>query len=209
MREKKNKNDTQKTVKNNKKNSKELEEEIEEVISEKKDRTASVDKNNKNIEIDSEKLDIIEEEIKDNKEKFKNKKIKSETLDNFKDNPRYKLMFKNALIVIFYIVYFCLLILGKDRIPTIEFIRDLRIIILLDVIVSIILLEISLKKDSGDIFMYGIEMIFIGGFTLFILEYYLRQDINLNIWVSIIIGIIVLYYIIKCLVLSKKKKANN
>ena len=209
MREKNNKNDTQKTVKNNKKNSKELEKEIEEVISEKGDRPASVDKNNKNIEIDSEKLDIIEEEIKDNKEKIKTKRTKNETVDSFNDNPKYKLIFKNALIVIFYIVYFGILVLGKDRIPTIEFIRDLRIIILIDVIVSIVLLEVSLKKDNGDIFIYGIEMIFVGGFTLFILEFFARQDPNLNIWISIIVGFIVLYYIIKCLVLSRKKKFSN
>ena len=52
-------------------------------------------------------------------------------------------------------------------------------------------------------------MIIIGGFTVFIIDLFAKQNTNINIWIASIIGVIAVYYIIKCIILIKKEKKNN
>ena len=95
---------------------------------------------------------------------------------------------------------------GKGKISTIDYIRILKTIIAIDVLVSIVLFEISMKKDNIEIGIHGLEMIFVGGFTVYILELFNTQNNNINIYFSIFIGITVIYYIVKSIILAIKKK---
>ncbi|MBR3134390.1 MAG: hypothetical protein IKG56_02900 [Clostridia bacterium] len=147
------------------------------------------------VEIKEEHLEKIAKEIDDNKSKSITKK-----------EIKYKNIIRNILIAICIIIYFALLLFGKGKISTIDYIRILKTIIAIDVLVSIVLFEISMKKDNIEIGIHGLEMIFVGGFTVYILELFNTQNNNINIYFSIFIGITVIYYIVKSIILAIKKK---
>ena len=152
------------------------------------------------IEIAPEQLDTIADEISINKKNSQS---------NIEKNKKYKDVLKNVFVWILFVAYFGILLLGKEKIPTIDFIKDLKIITIMDLIVSIVLLEIGLKKDSSSLFIYGIELIFIGGTTMYILELVGKQNQNINIWISAIIGVTVLYYIAKSIILILRTSNKN
>ncbi len=147
------------------------------------------------VEIKEEHLEKIAKEIDDNKSKSITKK-----------EIKYKSIIRNILIAICIILYFALLLFGKGKTSTIDYIRILKTIIAIDVLVSIVLFEISMKKDDINIGIHGLEMIFVGGFTVYILELFNTQNNNINIYFSIFIGITVIYYIVKSIILAIKKK---
>lgn len=192
------------TKKNNKKKTEETKKEIkkENLTVEKSDselqnqkEKTTAEKLDSKIQIDEEKLDKIGEEINKNKQNSKSTE---------KRNIHYKSIFKNIIIAIVYIIYFILILLGKNKIPTIEFIRDIKFFIILDLIASVILYEKSFKKDSTELFIYGIETSFLGGFTICILDWFGKQNPSINLYISIIIGAIVGYSVIKSIYMVKK-----
>ena len=152
-------------------------------------------KEDEKVEINEEHLEKIAKEIDDNKSKSITKR-----------EIKYKNIIRNILIAICIIIYFALLLFGKERIVTIDYIKIIKTVIVIDVLVSILLLEISMKKDNINIGIHGIEMIFVGGFTVYILELFNTENNNINIYFSIFIGITVVYYIVKSIILAVKKK---
>lgn len=147
--------------------------------------------------IDDEKLDKIGEEIDKNKKD-------SKSLETRKN--KHKNIIRNVFIGIFAVIYMGILLLGKYKVSTIGYINALKIITVIDLIGSIVLFEIAFSKDSFNIGIHGIEMAFLGGFTVFILELFSRQDSKFEIYFSVMVGIILLYYIVKTIVIALKKK---
>ena len=145
--------------------------------------------------IKEEKLDTIEKEINDNKNK-----------GNEKNQKKYKEAFKNIAVGCAIIAYFSLLLFEKGKISNIDYIKTLKVVILIDLVVSIGLLEYAFKKDKFSIGLHGIEMIFTSGFTVFILELFSKENQSLNKWFAIIFGIVALYYIAKSIIIVIKKQ---
>ena len=161
----------------------------------KKDKKKKKKENKEDNSIDNEQLEKIAEEISDNKTKNKVKREKQN-----------KDIIRNLLICGFLIVYFVLLLLGKEKIPTIEYIRDLKTFIIFDLVVALVLFEVSINKDNDIVGIHGAEMTVVGVLTIFILDLFNKQNEKINMYIYIIMGCIVLYYIVKSIVLTIKKR---
>ena len=159
----------------------------------KNNKKTSEVKENEEI-IKEEKLDTIKKEITDNKNK-----------GNERNQTKYREAFKNIAVGCAIIIYFALLLFGKGKISNIDYIKTLKVVIIIDLIVSIGLLEYAFKKDKFNIGLHGIEMIFIGGFTVLILELFSKEMQSINKWFSIVFGIVTLYYVIKSIIIVIKK----
>ena len=144
-------------------------------------------------------LETIRKELNNNKKISKSKGNKQE---------KYKEIFKNSLIFIFIELYFLILLIGQYTIGTIEYITNLKIFILVELVVSIILFEISYKKENSKLAWHGIEMVLLGASTVLILYLYSRQSNIINTVFAIIAGAFLIYYIVKMIVIMLKKKKN-
>lgn len=160
-----------------------------------------------NEEVSEELIDpkvFKDNELETIKKELKNGKKSNKT--NVKKQEKYKEIFKNSLIFIFIELYFLILLISKSTINTIEYITDLKIFVLIELVVSIILFEISYKKENSKIAWHGIEMVLLGGTTILILNLYSRQSSILNTVFAIVAGAFILYYIIKMFVIALKKQ---
>ena len=144
-----------------------------------------------------DQLEAIKNEIKKNK--------KSNTSKNNK-KQKYSEILKNTAIFILIQIYFIIIMIGNSTISAIRFINELKVVILIEAVVSIIIFEIAYKKDSTALAFHGIEVLGIGIATVVFLDLYNRQSIYLHLAFVVAISVFLLYYIIKMLVISLKKK---
>lgn len=149
----------------------------------------------KTLKIDQ--LETIKNEIKKNK--------KSNSTTN-KKKIKYAEILKNTVIFILIQVYFIIVMLGSYMMSTITYITSLKAIILLVAVIAVVIFEIAFKRDSTMLAFHGIEVMGIGIATVVILDLYNRQS---NILSSALVGaisIFMIYYVIKILYISLKKK---
>ena len=114
----------------------------------------------------------------------------------------------NILVLILVSLYFVFLILGFKNIEGNIYKTDLKVFALCILFLSIILLERAYKKDSGKIAIYGIETIVIAIITLGLIYVNLMMSSNYINIVLIALGVLVVYYIIKTIIMyirGKKK----
>lgn len=161
------------------------------------------------IEISNEKL-LIDQKALEEKQlsaiKDVIKKNKKEKKSKAKKQDKYKKILKNILIAMVEILYFLILIVGKAAVPTIEYVIALQIFTIAEMIISIIIFELSYKKDKDELFLHGVEMMIIASATLVYLHFFSMQSNILNIIGAIIIGLIAIYYLIKSFIIALKKK---
>lgn len=131
----------------------------------------------------------------------KNKKIPKEYAEKINLN-----IFTNIIIAIFIVLYWYFINLGSLNIETNIYIIDLKVFSVIFGITSVILFEISYKKDSGKMCIYGIEMLIVGLITLFLINGYYLFYANYNFIIAIISFIFAVYYLIKSFIIYKKMK---
>ena len=168
-------------------------------VSEEAELAKEINKNsliNQNA-INKNELDTIKNEIKQNKKEKKSSK---------KTQLKYKKILKNTLIAISILIYFIVLIIGKDLISTIKFITDLKVLILIEVLSSIIIFEISYKQDNFSFAMHGLEILAMAISTVITLDFVNKQNENINYVFAIFVVVFTIYYLIKNLVLALKKE---
>ena len=148
----------------------------------------------KKDQFDVKKLESIENEIKKNK-----RKISKET------NLKRTNILTNLLIAIFIVIYFDMLLKATVNIPAIELLTDFKVFIIFELICTLILLEISIKKDSSTFFKFGIEMMALGVATLAYMNLYSMNYPRIQLFTSGCIGAFTIYYLIKTIIISFKK----
>lgn len=153
----------------------------------------------KNIKIDEKQLDAIEEELKDNKE-IKEKK------DNKLNSKKRKKVFFNLIIAIIITVYFSFLIIGSNRIEDIVYLKIIKIASFVNLLIGLVFFEIAMRKDNESIFLSGVEIVSVGGVTLYVLDLFSKQNENLDKILCIVIGVYVVYYLLKSFIIAVKKK---
>lgn len=163
--------------------------------SKRKDTKEKIDKKDEDIQIKEKELKEIKEEMDENKNK-----------NNEKNDKRYKIALKNIIVGCGIIIYFVILLFAKERISNIDYIKVLKAVILCDLLASLVLLEVGFRKDKFNIGLYGIEMAFVGGLTVYILDMFCKTKDTFNIWFSVIVAFIGIYYIAKSIVIAVKKK---
>lgn len=148
----------------------------------------------KKDQFDIEKLKSIEKEIKKTR-----KKVSKDV------NLKRTNILTNLFIAIFLNVYFAMLLKATINIPAIELLTDFRVFIIFEVICTIVLLEISIKRDSLIFFWFGIEMMFIGVATLAYMNLYGFNYPRMGLFTSLCIGTFTVYYLIKVLIIAIRK----
>lgn len=169
-----------------------------------------------NSNIESKKDESDTEDIKGINEKEKldaiNKELRADKKKSNSDENREKKHTKilnNVSIAAIFVIYFGLIIQGIINIPTIQFITDLKVFSIAELICSLILLEISYKRDSGSIFLNAIEMISLFGQTLFILELYSNEVNNINLYIAAMMSIATIYYLIKIIIIALRNVSDK
>lgn len=148
----------------------------------------------KKDQFDIEKLQSIEKEIKKTR-----KKVSKDV------NLKRTNILTNLFIAIFLNVYFAMLLKATINIPAIELLTDFRVFIIFEVICTIVLLEISIKRDSLIFFWFGIEMMFIGVATLAYMNLYGFNYPRMGLFTSLCIGTFTVYYLIKVIIIAIRK----
>jgi len=151
---------------------------------------------NEDITTDEKKLKKIKEAIKESKEKSKNNEIK---------NEKYIRIFRNVVIAVMGIAYITINIIGAKRIPQEQYQLDLKVFIVLSVIAAILLFEKAFKDDKFRFALLGIEMLVLGGATIMLLHLYNLQNTNILKYSQYFILTWCAYYIIKSIIIAVKR----
>lgn len=180
---------TAKTVKN----AKEKIEKTEAVLKEEKKEKELVVR--KDMSIDDEKLEKIQKEI--------NKQTKLSKDEKKKINKK---IFQNIVMAIGIVVYFIFINLGFNNIEESTYLTDLKVFGAVAIGITIILFEKAYKKDSGELTIYGIEMLIIAICTLltnYIYKFHYSKYIYIITSIAMLFAV---YYVGKSIVIYVKMK---
>lgn len=168
-------------------------EEPEVVLKEEKKEKELVVK--KDISIDDEKLEKIQKEI--------NKQTKLSKDEKKKINRK---IFQNIVMAIGIVVYFIFINLGFNNIEESTYLTDLKVFGAVAIGITIILFEKAYKKDSGELTIYGIEMLIIAICTLLTNYIYKFHYSKYMYIITSIAMLFAVYYVGKSIVIYVKMK---
>lgn len=168
-------------------------EEPEVVLKEEKKEKELVVK--KDISIDDEKLEKIQKEI--------NKQTKLSKDEKKKINKK---IFQNIVMAIGMVVYFIFINLGFNNIEESTYLTDLKVFGAVAIGITIILFEKAYKKDSGELTIYGIEMLIIAICTLLTNYIYKFHYSKYMYIITSIAMLFAVYYVGKSIVIYVKMK---
>ena len=118
----------------------------------------------------------------------------------------HKKMFENILIADILMAFLYLISLGAINIETSVFLKDLKVFSLSLIIFTIILFEISYKKENGKLAINGLECFAFSIFILFSTYIYTMYIYDFDIYISLVSYIFAVYYVVKSIIISKKMK---
>lgn len=122
-----------------------------------------------------------------------------------KDKIRKK-VFENILIADILMAFLYLISLGALNIETQVFLKDLKVFSLGFIIFTIILFEISYKKENGKLAINGLECFVFSIFILFSIYIYTMYMKDFDLYISLVSYVFAIYYIVKSIVISRKMK---
>lgn len=149
----------------------------------------------KDISIDDEKLEKIQKEI--------NKQTKLSKDEKKKINKK---IFQNIVMAIGIVVYFIFINLGFNNIEESTYLTDLKVFGAVAIGITIILFEKAYKKDSGELIIYGIEMLIIAICTLLTNYIYKFHYSKYMYIITSIAMLFAVYYVGKSIVIYVKMK---
>ena len=134
------------------------------------------------------------------------------TIKNKKELPQEeikkinKMLFKNIIIAIGIIIYFIFLNLGKINIENSVYTTDLKVFSMCTLLVAIIIIEISYKKENGELALHGIELILLAIATFSLIYINLMLSSRYLLISTAISFMFAIYYLIKSMVIYLKKR---
>lgn len=118
----------------------------------------------------------------------------------------HKKIFENILIADVLMVFLNLITLGSLNIETPVFLKDLKIFSLGFIIFTIVLFEISYKRENGKILINGLECFALSIVMLFSSYIYTMHMKEFDIYISLASYAFAIYYVGKSIIISKKMK---
>lgn len=144
-------------------------------------------------------LKVMEEEL--SQDMKKQKKLPKEELKKLN-----KRILSNMALAIAIIFYLLLLNIGALNIETATYMMDLKVFSMLFIAITIIIFEVSYKKDSGILCIYGIEILVLAVLTLVLPTLYSVQKEHYGMILTGALIIFTIYYIIKAFMIYRKGK---
>lgn len=112
--------------------------------------------------------------------------------------------FENIAIAAAIIVYFASLAYGMANIPTDMYLIGLKVLSIVLLTATILILEYGYKKDNGEIWLHGIEVMAIGVLSIYLIYLYSIFFANYGT-LLLIAGIICLvYFAIKIVIIQRR-----
>lgn len=118
----------------------------------------------------------------------------------------HKRMFENILIADILMAFLYLVSLGALNIETPVFLKDLKIFSLGFIIFTIILFEISYKRENGKLAINGLESFAFSICILFSTYIYTIYMKDFDLYISLISYTFAMYYVVKSIIISKRIK---
>jgi len=115
------------------------------------------------------------ERVNQNIEKLEKEVISKKYLPKAEEEKINKKLFENILIADILMVFFYLLSLGSLNIETPVFLKDLKVFSMGLIVLTIILFEVSYKKENSNLCIHGIECLVLSIVTLFSSYIYMVQ----------------------------------
>ncbi len=146
------------------------------------------------------------ERVKQNIEKLEKEVIDKKQLPKEEEEKINKKLFENIFIADILMVFFYLLSLGSLNIETPVFLKDLKVFSMGLIVLTIILFEISYKKENANLCIHGIECLVLAIVTLFSSYIYMIQMKEFHIYSAIVAYAFAIYYVGKSIIIYKKMK---
>lgn len=175
------------------------------------EKTVKVEKKTVKKETEENEEADKKEEEKNSKEIVKIEDIKK-TIKAKKTVPKTeidkinKILFTNIIIAICIITYFIFLNLGQMNIKHDVYTTDLKVFSMCILVVAICLIEVAYKRDSGEIALYGVEMIVLSITTVALIYVDLMFSMRYIYIVPAISFVFAVYYLIKSIIIYSKRK---
>jgi hypothetical protein len=147
-------------------------------------------------------MENVNEGIEELEKNIMNKKH----LPKSEENKINKKVFENMLIAIVLMAFLYCVSLGSLNIETQVFTTDLKVFSIGLIIFTIILFEISFKKENGNLAIHGIECLVVSIFMLFTNYIYTMYIKDFYLYVSIFAYLFAIYMSVKSIVIYKKMK---
>ena len=142
------------------------------------------------------------------REKIENAIDEKTKMPEEEKNKIYKKIFENTVIANVIILFLYLIGIGSINIDARTFITDLRVFSIGLIIFTILLFEISYRKENTNLCIHGIEVFVLSLLTLFSIYAYVIYNNKFQILVAIVSYIFALYYVIKSTIIYLKMRKN-
>lgn len=118
----------------------------------------------------------------------------------------HKKMFENILIADIIMAFLYLISLGALNIETPVFIKDLQIFSLGFITFTVILFEISYKKENGKLAINGLESFAFSICILSSIYVYTMYMKDFDLYISLVSYAFAIYYVVKSIIINKRMK---
>lgn len=153
-------------------------------------------------EKDKEELEKVNQNI----EQLEKEIIAKKTLPKEEEERINKKLFENILIADVLMAFFYLISLGSLNIETPVFLKDLKVFSMGLIAFTILLFEISYKKENGNLCIHGIECLVLSIVVLFSNYVYTVQMKEFHTYAAIMAYAFAIYYVGKSIILYRKMK---
>lgn len=155
---------------------------------------------------------MLDKDIKDNlQQEEKLKSLEKEIIDKKKlpqeeENKINSKIFENMIIADILMAFFYLISLGSLNIETPIFMTDLKVFSIGLIVLTVVLFEISYRKENGNLCIHGIECLVVAIFMLFSTYLYTMYMREFYMYISIFAYIVAIYYSVKSIIIYIKMK---
>lgn len=115
-----------------------------------------------------------------------------------------KRIFQNIMVAIGIVIYLYFINLASIHIPKETLVMDLKVFSMIAILVTIIIFEISYKKDSGILCVFGIESFFVALATLVLAYLYAIEYGLFQLVIAYLSLVTAIYYVAKSIVIYLK-----
>lgn len=149
---------------------------------------------------------VQQEENLERLEKLEKEIVNKKKLPPEEENKINSKIFENILIADILMAFFYLISLGSLNIETPIFITDLKVFSMGLIVLTVIIFEVSYRKENGNLCIHGIETLVIAIFMLFSTYLYTMYMKEFFMYVSIFAYIMAIYYAVKSIIIYRKMK---
>jgi len=121
-------------------------------------------------------------------------------------NQIIKKVITNYIVAILILAYFLLMIIGNRYLNKDIFVLGCKISAFIMLVITVTVLEMAYKKDSGTITIYGIELLVVSIFSLFIPYAFYELNENIKKYFMAVGLVMAVYYVIKSIVVYRMQK---